>query len=472
MIRIHNLNFRYTDGPFVLNDLNLEIAPGRCVLLCGESGGGKTTVTRLINGIIPHMTPGLGDTEEVAIQGQPVSGLKMYELAQRVGSVFQNPKSQFFHLDSDSELAFGLENEGLPPEQIRARVQETVEALGIRHLEHRSIFSMSGGEKQALAFASAYAMRPQILVLDEPSANLDAAAIETLQHQIAKAKDHGHTVVIAEHRLHYLAHLVDDVCYFRRGRLEHRWTGEEFRNLTETRRIELGLRSITGPSLRLGEAPASRPQGNLPDLLIEDLSFAYKTQAILHNIHLSAQKGDIIGITGPNGAGKTTFCLCLSGLLRGGIRESGGIVHWEGKPQPPRARQKLCALVMQDVNHQLFTDSVWEECELSARNASREEIERVLERFDLLDYRDAHPMTLSGGQKQRLAVAAAVLSRRQILIFDEPTSGLDYRHMMEVSALLQQLSADGHILFVVSHDVEFLNATCNRLLPLRPQPRA
>ena len=178
----------------------------------------------------------------------------MYELARKVGSVFQNPKSQFFNLDTDSELAFGLENEGRPPEEIRGQVADTVEALYLQDLLGRSIFSLSGGQKQLLAFGSVYAMGPEIFVLDEPTANLDQDAISRLHDQIASLRRQGRTVVIAEHRLYFLTDLIDRAFYLRDGILERIFTREQFSALTDREREGLGLRTLTPAACNLPAA--------------------------------------------------------------------------------------------------------------------------------------------------------------------------------------------------------------------------
>ena len=461
MIEIDNVSFSYTKEKNTLEDINLTIPQGELILLCGESGCGKTTITKLINGLIPHFTAGEQLTGTVRVDGTTVSDTKMYELAKVVGSVFQNPKSQFFNLDSDSEISFGLENEGLPPQEIQMRVTQAVQDLNNSHLEHRNIFSMSGGEKQSLAFASVYAMQPSIFVLDEPSANLDAPAIETLRRQIKQVKKNGHTIVIAEHRLYFLADLADRIVYLKNGKIEQIWKPEEFLSLSKDIQISLGLRSVEIPTLNL---PKSLFSPQKADLLVKNLSYSYKKNPVLKHVDFSASYGDIIGIVGRNGVGKSTLCQCLCGLLK----KKSGTISFRGKQLSLKECRKLCAFVMQDVNHQLFSDSVWDECELSAPSESAAMIETLLKRFDLLGLKDSHPMALSGGQKQRLAVATAILSRKKILIFDEPTSGLDYRHMMEVSSLLKELGKEEHIILVVSHDIEFINATCTNIFSLQP----
>ncbi len=459
MVKINKVSFSYRIQENALNNISLEIQTGECLLLCGESGCGKTTVTKLVNGLIPHFTPGDKLTGCTSVDGDIVTDVKMYELAKKVGSVFQNPKSQFFYLDSDSELAFGLENEGVAASEIANRIRHTVQGLHIEHLEHRNVYSMSGGEKQSLAFASVHAMQPKVFVLDEPSANLDFKAVEALRQQIIRVKQDGHTIIIAEHRLYFLADIVDRVIYLKDGKITESWNNNEFITLSEAKRTSLGLRSIRKIKPEIPNCNKSEVNSNL---VIEDISFAYRNKEILSGVNFSASNGDVIGIAGHNGVGKSTLCHCICGLLK----TKRGKIYLDGKILSLKERRKLCALVMQDVNHQLFADSVWDECELAGQNKTPAEIEHILKRFSLLKYRECHPMALSGGQKQRLAIVAAILSEKKILIFDEPTSGLDYKHMMKVSALFKELGEAGHIILVVSHDNEFINETCNYIYQL------
>lgn len=466
MISIENVSFGYTENKNMLEHVTLDIPAGECILLCGESGCGKTTVTKLVNGLIPHFTKIDHMDGSVTVADQSVTDLEVYELAKLVGSVFQNPKSQFFHLDTDGELEFGPENQGVAPEEIRRAVERTVTQLGIEPLMGRNVFALSGGEKQMLAFASVYAMNPEIYMLDEPTANLDEDAIRKLREQIILLKKQGKTVVIAEHRLFFLADIIDRAVYIRNGEIKQIFSGEEFQALSDKERISMGLRTIHQTELRL------KPAGNIEStggsngadsgLCVRALSCGYKkSPAVFENLSFTAYPGEVLGITGHNGVGKSTLIRCLCGLLK----EKGGSITLNGRILKPKQRQKACYLVMQEVNHQLFSDTVFGECE-QLGTADPEEIRRVLKHFDLDAYEDVHPMALSGGQKQRLAVATAVLSGREVLIFDEPTSGLDYRHMMEVCRITKQLAKDGRIVLVVSHDKEFMQEACDRLLTL------
>lgn len=477
MISIENVSFGYTENKNMLEHVTLDIPAGECILLCGESGCGKTTVTKLVNGLIPHFTKVDHMEGGVTVVDQPVTDLEVYELAKLVGSVFQNPKSQFFHLDTDGELEFGPENQGVAPEEIRRAVERTVTQLGIESLMGRNVFALSGGEKQMLAFASVYAMNPEIYMLDEPTANLDEDAIRKLREQIILLKKQGKTVVIAEHRLFFLADIIDRAVYIRNGEIKQIFSGEEFQALSDKERISMGLRTIHQTELRLKSAGNIESTGSERTvgseaafgssdkdfgLCVRALSCGYKkSPAVFENLSFTAYPGEVLGITGHNGVGKSTLIRCLCGLLK----EKGGSITLNGRGLKPKQRQKACYLVMQEVNHQLFSDTVFGECE-QLGTADPEEIRRVLKHFDLDAYEDVHPMALSGGQKQRLVVATAVLSGREVLIFDEPTSGLDYRHMMEVCRITKQLAKDGRIVLVVSHDKEFMQEACDRLLTL------
>ena len=456
MIKFENVNVTIQEKR-ILSDVNLEIQDGEFVLICGESGCGKTTMTKLINGLIPHFVRDVSVDGTITVCGKNVAEMPMYEIAELVGSVFQNPRTQFFYTNSNAEMAFGLENRGVEPEYIRKRIKNTINELDIEKLEDRDVFSMSGGEKQLLAFASVYAMNPQIYVLDEPSANLDIAAMEKLSERMKVIKKKGHTVVVAEHRLAWIQKFADRIIYMKEGRIEQEFTSDEFKALSDLKRKQMGLRSIVPEQIQIPEIT-----GNSEDAVLQicNLSCKRKKQVIFQNISLSARAGDIIGITGKNGSGKSTFCNCLCGLLK----PMNGEILYKGKKLSGKARTKLFGMVMQEVNHQLFSDSVKNECLLANEEASEQKIRELLEKFDLEEYAEYHPMILSGGQRQRLAICQAVMGGKKLLIFDEPTSGLDFKHMCQVEKLMKQLSEEKYIIIVVTHDYEFLNRACKRYI--------
>ena len=304
-------------------------------------------------------------------------------------------------------------------------------------------------------------LEPEIYVLDEPSANLDVEAIERLRNQIILLKKQGHTVLIAEHRLYFIADMIDRALYFQSGRITASFSRDELRNLPESKRKEMGLRTLSQPKICL---PKARKTDGGKGLMVENLSCGYKNESnIFENLSFAVIPGEVLAITGHNGVGKTTLMRCLCGLLK----ERAGTITLYGKPLKAKNRFHESFLVMQETGHQLFYDSVWNECEqASGETINDKEIESILDKFDLLEYKEHHPMALSGGQKQRLAVATALLSNKKLMIFDEPTSGLDYRHMREVSTVIRDLAKQGHIILVVSHDNEFMAEACDRMLEI------
>ena len=456
MIEFENVSFVYTgqehDG---LCDINLRILDGECVLFCGRSGCGKTTITRLVNGLIPQFYQGELQGR-VLVDGQEISSRPMYQIAAKVGSVFQNPRTQFFNVDTDSEIAFGIENEARPPQELIERVEQTADDLRIQKLRNRNIFELSGGEKQKIAFASVYAMNPQIYLLDEPSSNLDTYAIADFRKLLMLLKAQGKTIVISEHRLYYLRDLADRVLYMKNGEIRGDYTAEEFQSLPAEQRDQMGLRPLELNSLRNIAAPCDR--GGDSEWNIRQFFFAYKHQPeTLHIDEAVFPFGGATAIIGHNGAGKSTLSRCLCGLEK----RCGGIVRNQDKIYSRRERLKLCYMVMQDVNHQLFTESVLDELFLSMSTEDQAKAEAVLAEMDLLPYRERHPMGLSGGQKQRVAVASAIASERPLIVFDEPTSGLDLFHMRQVAEVVNRVAEHGRTVVVVTHDPEFILRCCN-----------
>lgn len=476
MIECKKVSFSYppneTDigdrkGHGTLRNIDLSINDGDFVLLCGTSGCGKTTLTRLFNGLIPHYYDGKLEGT-VMLDGEDMSGLSLFDISKKVGSVFQNPRSQFFNVDTTSEIAFGCENHGLEEAEIRKRVKLVSERLNLTNLLDRSVFSLSGGEKQKIACGSAAAVEPDVFVLDEPSSNLDAYSIADFRKLLKILKSQGKTIIIAEHRLYYLYDLADRIIYLSDGEIQGDYTLPEFQLIPAAEKAKMGLRP-----LGLGEfadiEPASLHSGQ-GIWKLNHFHFAYKKQPetlSLENIELPA--GNVTAVIGHNGAGKTTLSRCLCGLEK----RCKGILEKDGTSYSGKQRLKLCYMVMQDVNHQLFTESVLEEVLLSMPGKDSDEspenvakAEAILTEMDLLPYKACHPMGLSGGQKQRVAIASAIASERPVILFDEPTSGLDLFHMRQVADSVKGLADSGKTIVIVTHDPEFILRCCNYVIHL------
>ncbi len=475
-ISLKNISFSYTDSldDAILKNLNLEIRSGECVVLAGESGCGKTTISKLINGLIPHYHSGTMDGD-VLLGDKNTADMTLAEISRVVGSVFQNPRSQFFNIDTDCELAFGCENLGMDPEEIKQRVENVVQEFHLEHLLGRSIFNLSGGEKQKIACASVSATGPEIFVLDEPSANLDLKTIADLKEIVSRWKRAGKTVVVVEHRLYYLRDVADRICYVKDGQIAEVWTPAELEAKGSKYAASLGLRCMNLEMLNgrngvilsvvrqahqpckvpeLVEGPQGSKEQDLArrSIIFSNLTFSYhRKHPILDIDRLELPCGQITALVGHNGAGKSTLAQVLCGLQG----------NWH---QKRAARKRGTYLIMQDVNHQLFTESVLDEVLLGMRPQNEKLALEILAGLNLEQYAHEHPMALSGGQKQRVAIGSGVSSGSEIVVFDEPTSGLDYRQMLAVSATLQKLAASGKTLLVITHDPEFILNCCSNII--------
>jgi len=466
MVELKNVSFRYGAGNVEctyassLKNIDLTVKTGECVLLTGPSGCGKTTILRLINGLIPHFYPGelSGD---IFIDGGSVKERELYDTALIIGTVFQNPRTQFYNVDTTGELAFGCENRGLPEQEIYTRIDRTVAHFRMASLMDRNMFCLSDGEKQKIACASVNVSEPKIILLDEPSANLDYTATLMLRELILRWKAEGKTIIAAEHRIAYLWDIIDRAVVLRDGEIVGEFTGNGKEELTQNQLTQMGLRTTVMESPAEMQMDSFR-EGDRP-ITLRNFHFAYhgEKKNIVDIPILQIAAGQITAIVGANGAGKTSFLNCLCGLEK----RCKGTLEYEGKLYDSKSRKKLCFMVMQDTGNQLFTESVLDEVLISLKKGTANEKETAMEiirNLDLADFADRHPQSLSGGQKQRLAIACALASGRELLLLDEPTSGLDYAHMKETAALLEKLRSMGTTILVVTHDSELIRACCTR----------
>ena len=466
MVELKNVSFRYGAGNVEctyassLKNIDLTVKTGECVLLTGPSGCGKTTILRLINGLIPHFYSG-ALSGDIFIDGDSVKELELYDTALIIGTVFQNPRTQFYNVDTTGELAFGCENRGLPEQEIYTRIDRTVAHFRMASLMDRNIFRLSDGEKQKIACASVNVSEPKIILLDEPSANLDYTATLMLRELILRWKAEGKTIIAAEHRIAYLWDIIDRAVILRDGEIVGEFTGNGKEELTQNQLTQMGLRTTVTESPAEMQMDSFR-EGDRP-ITLRNFHFAYhgEKKNIVDIPILQIAAGQITAIVGANGAGKTSFLNCLCGLEK----RCKGTLEYEGKLYDSKSRKKLCFMVMQDTGNQLFTESVLDEVLISLKKGTANEKETAMEiirNLDLADFADRHPQSLSGGQKQRLAIACALASGRELLLLDEPTSGLDYAHMKETAALLEKLRSMGTTILVVTHDSELIRACCTR----------
>ena len=457
MLTLRNLSVFYDENQ-VVHAINLNVSPGECVVLTGESGSGKSSIINAINGLGARYDNARIEGT-ITLDGDELTQKQIYEIAMLVSSVFQNPKTHFFNVDTTQELLFFLENTGVPKKDMQERLQELLSLFPIAHLLNRSIFELSGGEKQILCLASAYISGCKLILLDEPTSNLDHTYIEILANMLRRLKEQGITLLIAEHRLYYLREILDRLIHIEKGEIKHCYTQREFIRLSTDELHALGLRSNIDEALSLPELPPYTIE-NCPTLRIDNLTLSFAKQCNLHVSNLAFHTNYIYGIVGKNGCGKSSFIKSLIGVMK----QSKETVFYQDKQCNKRKRISLSSLVMQDVNSQLFSESVEHELTLTQKNISEASLDSILEQLNIREFKNVHPMSLSGGQKQRVAIATSMVDGAALMYFDEPTSGMDYKNMLAISHCIQSLKNQKRIIFIVSHDVEFLNITCDYIL--------
>ncbi|MGP1505666.1 MAG: ABC transporter ATP-binding protein [Eggerthia catenaformis] len=456
MVEIENLSLSYGNSLKVLKDISLNVKKGECVLFTGKSGSGKSSIINSINGLAVRYD---GATIEgtIRIDNRDVRNLRLYEISGLVSSVFQNPKTHFFNINTTLELLFYLENIGLSKKQMDERLNDMLDIFPIKHLLNRDIFKLSGGEKQILCIAASYISGTEIIVLDEPSSNLDEENIIIIKGMLTKLKNKGKTLIISEHRIYYLMDIIDRVFLIQDGKIQREYTKIDFMKIPSKKLNELGLRDKSKTKLVV---PEIQKKGNFEVRNIEFKFNGVDNKLFFKNIFF--EMGKTYGIVGTNGLGKSTLLRCLIGCER----KSKDEIYLDGKRLSKTDRLKISSLVMQDVNHQLFTDSVINEVSLGTKNIKNRHIEDILRKLDLYELKDRHPMNLSGGQKQRVAIASVLCKNSQLLFFDEPTSGMDYYNMMNISHIINECKSDNKIIFIVSHDQEFLNSITDYVIHL------
>lgn len=506
MIEIQELTFKYNGAKKnALEKISLEIEKGGFVGIIGESGAGKTTLCNCINGLIPHHYTG-DFYGSVKVCGNDTFDIDAGKLALKVGSVFQDIESQITGYLVEDEILFGLENFGIPYNQIEKRITDSLDTLGISELRHKEIASLSGGQKQKVVIAAILALEPDILVLDEPTGELDPASSVQIFEMLKKLNEEkGITIVVAEQKIMLLCEFVKKLIVLEHGTCVH--YGEIRSTLTHQREMEeAGINcprvlTLTGKMVEQGLAPkdmkaedsiclnakeaaefVKKVMGKkLPDctdtsddlqqlqessdkaidgdvvLEFSGVGFSYNETANVHDLNVKVHKGDFISIIGSNGAGKSTFSKLTNGLLK----PSTGDVLVLGentKKQKVSSLAKHIGFLFQNPDRQICCSTVREEIAFSLRNNGIDEdeiqarIEKTLNEFGFDG--NTEPFNMSRGQRQRLCLACLIALNPEILILDEPTTGLDYRECMEVMEKIQALNENGTTVIMVCHDME------------------
>ena len=456
--------FQYSEeNTPTLRKVSGNIPAGRCVVLCGGSGCGKSTLLRCINGLIPQFYEG-ELTGFCRLDGQDTADLSIGEIGELAASVFQDPRSQFFTVNSSNEVAFGLENHGLPQEKIRDRVDEAFRTFHLEHLKNRNVYELSSGERQLISILSAWAMDTDIFLLDEPTANLDFAATQQLKNILLKLKKQGKTLLLSEHRLYYLADIADEYWIMANGEIKHKYTAEKAKALLPLQLHTLCLRTLDLEQITVSERPP-QPE-NMPQAFsVSDLRYEYgrKNGAILSDVNFSVCEYEIVGLVGANGCGKTTLGKLIAGLYR----STGGEISLFGKTQRPKQLQKQVLFIMQEAEFQFFTNSVLHELQYGHKITAEFEkkTETLLKSMDMWECRDRHPFSLSGGQMQRLTLIMAYLSDKPIVILDEPTAGQDAESLKRCAKLIREMGKEKTVL-IITHDLELIADACDRCIGL------
>ena len=438
MLEFKDVSFTYKNSNNkVLDRVNFKINKGECILLTGVSGSGKSTLIHLMNGLIPTLYEGKLEGE-ILFKNKDLKDIESYDISKNIGYVSQDPRGHFFTTNTTSELVFSMENYGIPLNEMKKKYSELVNLLELEKLVDKNIIYISSGERQKIAIGCSLSLEPEIIILDEPSSNLDFHMTKKLKQLIEKLKTKGYTIIIAEHRMYYIQDLIDRVFVINNGKVIEKTISDLKSN------NEVPLRSLDIFNLELENISCKNKE-----LLMEINNITYKN--ILTNITTTVYKGDVIGLIGKNGVGKTTLLRLLSNIMK---PNKGKIV---GKVVP--------FLVMQDMDYQFFTESVESEMKFGSADNDLEKINSLLMKLGLTELKDKIPFELSGGQKQRLLIAISALANVNLLMFDEPTSGLDYVNMTKVSGILKDLSKNS-ALIVATHDIEFLYKTCNRVVYL------
>jgi energy-coupling factor transporter ATP-binding protein EcfA2 len=474
---IENLSFRYRDRPgAAIHNISFEAKPGEVLLIAGASGCGKTTLIRCINGLVPRSYKG-ERTGRVLVFGEDVAEWKLSQISQKIGTVLQDPERQILGTKVLNEVAFGLENLNVPRAEIIQRADEALAFLKISHLRERETFTLSGGEKQKVALAGVLAMRPSILLLDEPLASLDPASAQDALDTARFLADQGMTILMVEHRVEDVLRIKPErVMFMSEGEVRYLGDVTGLSKVVNYREVKLSAEDIVErakqdpPPAEIKFLPGVTGQESNEALVrFEDVAFGYESDVeVLHGLNLEIKRGDVIAVLGPNGAGKTTFVKHAIGLLK----PKAGRVLVNGRNTKEASVAQIASTlgyVFQSPSHMLFAPTVGEELAFGPKNLKHPmeqielEVKEALRTVNLSDKEQDPPLALSFGQQKRVSIAAILAMQSRILVMDEPTAGQDYQNYMNFMNSILQLPSFEAILFI-THDVDLAVIYANRVL--------
>lgn len=456
MVKLESVSFAYGEN-YCLEEISINIKKGECIAIIGPSGTGKTSLIRVINGLIPYYYTGGSFNGRVCISNKDVNELPMWKRGELVGSVFQDPRTQFFSDTVEGEIAFACENFGLSNKDIVNNTDSIIKKINIENLKREKLCNLSSGERQKVAIASAMVTKTKVLVFDEPSSNLDEIGIKNFKKLLIQLKLNGTTMIFAEHRIYYLIDIVDRFIYIENGKITKEISPKEIKKINIYEQNKLGIRcpnkTIIKPLIKV-----LKQQDGEPLLELKKISLNIKGKSIIRDCSLLGYSGHIIAVIGANGIGKTSLAKIICGIYK----ESSGKILIKNKAIGYRKRNKRVWYSANETATQFFTNSLEKEVLIGMKKTPDElsEARRLLKQFNLYDIRNRHPYSLSGGQKQRLSIVCGLLSKRDILILDEPSSGLDYKNMITMAKSIKAAAQLGKIIFLITHDYELVNACC------------
>lgn len=457
ILKIKDLSLTYPERGKVFENININIEKNKITLINGKSGCGKSSLLMCIAGVIPDAIDGTVKGE-IIYNGGNVENKGMQAVSGSIAYMFQDPDSQLCTLTVEDEIAFGLENINTPPNIMESIIDDVLKLTGIEYLKKRNLNSLSGGEKQKVALSSILAINPQLILMDEPTANLDPNSTMEIVRLIKRLRDEmGKTIVIVEHKISEFSSIIDNAIIFT-NKGAQTFSRDDFIKIYRKNNYLLNRKKML--------------QTNVPVISVKNLYFSYDGETdVLKNLNFNLYRKEILAVIGANGAGKST----LSKLLMGLLKTERGSISINGKDirnMNPREVGENMGLVFQNPEQQFIKSTVKSELSLSLEIRGekpadiRNKVENYLSLFDLTEFRNMNPFSLSQGQKRRLSTASMMINGQPILLLDEPTYGQDIDNLNELVKLLYRINDDGVSILIITHDMRLVLSSCSRAIYL------